>query len=280
MKERHAALSPSRAGDFKKCPLKFRFRTIDGLPEPPSLAALRGTIVHAVLEKLYDLPALDRIEQAAQELLEPLWAEHIMKDPSVADLFEGPQHRQEWLESARPLISSYFTLENPQNLQPVGRETFINATLPSGLAVRGIIDRIDEAPNGALRVVDYKTGKSPQPRFQDEAIFQMRFYAAALHYSRGRLPARTQLVYLGDGRILTYDPTTADVDVLTAEVDGIWTAILSRIDADHFEPVKGPLCNWCHFQNICPAFGGQAPRMSEAGVSQLLTAQRPTRSGE
>jgi putative RecB family exonuclease len=54
------ALSPSRAGDFLACPLLYRFRTIDRLPEPPSPDAVRGTVVHKVLEDLFDLPAVDR----------------------------------------------------------------------------------------------------------------------------------------------------------------------------------------------------------------------------
>ena len=45
-----AALSPSRASDFMQCPLLYRFRVIDRLPSPPSAAAARGTLVHAVLE--------------------------------------------------------------------------------------------------------------------------------------------------------------------------------------------------------------------------------------
>src|SRR5260221_5650066 len=50
------SLSPSRAGDFLTCPLLYRFRVIDRLPEPPSSAAARGTLVHAVLERLFDQP--------------------------------------------------------------------------------------------------------------------------------------------------------------------------------------------------------------------------------
>ena len=47
--QRTAALSPSRAADFMVCPLLYRFRVIDRLPSPPSHAAARGTLVHAVL---------------------------------------------------------------------------------------------------------------------------------------------------------------------------------------------------------------------------------------
>ncbi|NLG21049.1 MAG: PD-(D/E)XK nuclease family protein, partial [Actinomycetales bacterium] len=47
------ALSPSRASDFMQCPLLYRFRVIDRLPEPPSAAAARGTLVHAALERVF-----------------------------------------------------------------------------------------------------------------------------------------------------------------------------------------------------------------------------------
>src|SRR5215472_9967352 len=54
------SLSPSRAADFKTCPLLYRFRTIDRIPEPPTPDQARGTLVHAVLERLFDLPAAER----------------------------------------------------------------------------------------------------------------------------------------------------------------------------------------------------------------------------
>src|SRR5688500_36815 len=83
---RRPSLSPSRAADFKTCPLLYRFRTIDRLPERKSLAAVRGTLVHSVLERLYDLPAAGRTVAAAQQLLEPAWVD-VRDEPGVAGLF-------------------------------------------------------------------------------------------------------------------------------------------------------------------------------------------------
>ena len=260
---RHAALSPSRAKDFKQCPLMFRFRTVDRLPEPPSLEALRGTLVHSVLEHLYDRPAAARTEEAAQGLLLPRWNAH---------LESKPRDRETWLGRARTLIANNFRWENPSFLAPAGREQFVNARLDSGLAVRGIVDRIDEAPDGALRIVDYKTGKSPGPRFQGEALFQMRFYTAAIALSRGKLARRTQSIYLKDGRTLTYDPVP---DAVVFELDAVWNAIEERLDAADFEHKPSRLCDWCHFQEHCPAFGGAAPPMSEEGAAALRTAKGP-----
>ncbi|MBM7825369.1 putative RecB family exonuclease [Arcanobacterium pluranimalium] len=274
MNTSQAAISPSRANDFKQCPLKFRYRVIDAIPEPPSKEALRGTLVHSVLEHLYEVDALARTENFAQSLLIPRWEAHLRKNPKAMDLFETQAECESWLESARPLISHYFALENPQFLEPKARESFVNAELPQGLAIRGIIDRIDEAPDGALRVVDYKTGKSPQPRYQDSAIFQMRFYATALYFEQKRLPARTQLIYLGDGRILTYDPSMADVAFIESSLMNLWSAISERLDTKDFEPKQGPLCGWCYFKDLCPAFGGQMPEINESGIEKLRTAFR------
>ncbi len=269
----HAALSPSRAKDFKQCPLMFRFRVVDALPEPPSAVALRGTLVHSVLEHLFDLPSDERTNDNAQGLLEVRWQEHLAKAPADLELFADSAELDEWLSSARPLIATYFDMENPQYLQPKAREQFVNATLPSGLHIRGIVDRIDVSPAGDVRVVDYKTGKSPAARFQDEALFQMRFYATALFLIEGSLPRRTQIIYLKDGRTLTYDPAPIDVQSLSTELDSIWSAIEERLDTATFEPKRGPLCNWCAFQQYCPEFGGETPPISEAGMAKLRTAK-------
>ncbi|XCB30143.1 PD-(D/E)XK nuclease family protein [Arcanobacterium hippocoleae] len=260
--------------DFRQCPLKFRFRVIDKIAEPPSAAALRGTLVHSVLEHLFDLPYYERTEANAQAALSTRWEELAAKDQQLPSIFAAEADFQEWFESARPLLTAYFKMENPKRLQPKGREQFVNAVLPSGLAIRGVIDRLDAAPNGDLRIVDYKTGKSPRPEYANQAHFQMKFYAAAIYYEQGILPKRTQLVYLGNQRILTFDPTEQDVDTVTFELDSAWNQIHERLISANFEPRTGPLCNWCHFQNICPAFAGIAPEMDADGAEQLLTAKR------
>src|SRR5829696_1256393 len=105
---RRPALSPSRAGDFKQCPLLYRFRAIDRLPERPTRAQVRGTLVHVVLERLFDLPAAERVPSAAHALVAPCWAQLRADDPElVGALFDGGEDDPElagWLESAGPLL--------------------------------------------------------------------------------------------------------------------------------------------------------------------------------
>jgi len=151
-----ASLSPSRAGDFMQCPLMFRFRTIDRLPQAPSPAATRGTVVHSVLERLFDLPAAERTLAAAEGLLGPAWDELCAEEPEVLGMFAEPDELTTWLAGARDLLDAYFAMEDPTRLEPARREEKVQVDLPGGLRLRGIVDRVDVSPQGLVRVVDYK----------------------------------------------------------------------------------------------------------------------------
>jgi len=130
------ALSPSRAKDFLQCPLMFRLRTVDRLPEPGSLATHKGTLVHAVLERLYDLPARERVPQAATDMLPAQWRSHQEKNPKIMDLFASSEQVDSWLEEARELLRSYFTMENPMRLEPAERELLVEVETEAGLLLR------------------------------------------------------------------------------------------------------------------------------------------------
>jgi putative RecB family exonuclease len=264
-------LSPSRANDFIQCPQLFRFRVIDRLPEPPSPAAARGTLVHAVLEHLFDLPAADRTLAAAHALLPDQWATLLERSPDVGELFAEPADLAEWLTSAESLLATYFTLEDPTRIEPRERELMVSTELDEGgPQLRGIIDRVDVAPNGWVRVVDYKTGRSPRAGFESSALFQMRFYAYVIWRTRGVLPKRLQLEYLGDGVILTHEPTEAEMATVEARVRSIWGGIEDAARSGDWRPRTSKLCDWCSFKALCPAFGGTPPEIPEGAVERSI----------
>jgi putative RecB family exonuclease len=257
------SLSPSRAGDFLTCPLLYRFRVIDRLPEPPSPAAARGTLVHAVLERLFDAPAAGRTSEAAQALLEPEWARLVEAEPELAGLFGGGLDRTTWLAEASTMIDRYFTLEDPRRIEPAHRELCVEAELASGLRLRGYIDRLDVAPSGDTRIVDYKTGGAPPEEFEARALFQMKFYALTLWRAQGRVPKLLQLMYLGNGEIVRYEPDESDLLATERKIEALWRAIeRARRDRD-WRPRRGRICDWCAHQAICPAFGNTPPPLPE-----------------
>ncbi|HEY3262035.1 MAG TPA: RecB family exonuclease [Pseudonocardiaceae bacterium] len=281
---RQPALSPSRAGDFKQCPLLYRFRVVDRIPELPSPIAVRGTVVHAVLERLYALPAEERVPARAQELLEPVWRDLLAAEPELAALFsEGDwadttpeqaaepdatdtaEHAAAWLASARDLLESYFVLEDPRRLRPEACELLVEAELEPAedggdpVLLRGYIDRLDVAPTGEIRVVDYKTGAAPREVGEARALFQMKFYAVVLWRTRGVVPRQLRLIYLADRQLLTYSPDEAELRRFERTLSAIWTAILKAGRTGDFRPRRSGMCDYCHHRAICPEFGGTPP---------------------
>ena len=283
--DRRRSLSPSRAGDFLTCPLLYRFRVIDRLPEPPSPAAARGTLVHAVLEHLFDRPAAERTPEVARSLLDPEWDRLVTGAPELGSLFAAEADRDGWLQEAGAMLDRYFTLEDPRRLEPAHRELCVEAELASGLRLRGYIDRLDVAPGGATRIVDYKTGKAPPAEFEARALFQMKFYALVLWRAQGRLPRLLQLMYLGNGEIVRYEPDEADLRATERKIEALWQAIERARQSRDWRPRPGRLCDWCAHKALCPAFGGTPPDLPDdealpSAASGELAAAAPVLVGD
>lgn len=257
-----SSLSPSRASDFMQCPLLYRFRVIDKLPQKPSEAATRGTLVHAVLERLFDDPAAERTAPRARAMVPGQWDRLLESRPELAELFAEDAEGERltgWLAEAERLVERWFSLEDPTRLEPAERELFVETELASGLRLRGVIDRVDVAPTGEVRIVDYKTGKAPRPEYAEGALFQMKFYALVIWRLKGVVPRRLQLVYLGSGDVMTYDPAVADLERVERKLLALWDAIQAATESGDWRPRPTKLCGWCDHQALCPEFGGTPP---------------------
>lgn len=258
---RRPALSPSRAADFKQCPLLYRFRAIDRLPEPSSAAQVRGSVVHAALEQLYALPAPERVPEIAAGLIEPAWERLVAERPELASDIP-PELQAELLEQARTLLSGYYRLEDPTRFDPQSCEQRVEVELADGTLLRGFVDRIDVAPTGEVRVVDYKTGKAPpeaRALAEFKAMFQMKFYAVALLRARGVLPTRLRLLYLADQQVLDYAPDLDELERFEKTLTAIWRAIQTAGATGDFRPNPSRLCDWCAHRSLCPVYGGTPP---------------------
>jgi putative RecB family exonuclease len=253
------SLSPSRAADFKTCPLLYRFRSIDRIPEAPSIDQARGTLVHAVLERLYDLPSAERDPVTAKAMVEPQWQRLLDESPGMSDVV-ADEALDAFLTSTHDLVDSYFRLENPQRLEPADRECLVSTEIDDGaLLLRGYIDRLDISPTGAIRVVDYKTGGAPREAFEARALFQLKFYALVLWRTRGVVPSVLRLVYLKDGEICDFTPDPDELARFERTLIALWTAISKARDKQSFVATPSRLCNWCSYQSLCPAYGGTPP---------------------
>lgn len=253
---RPISISPSRASDYKRCPLQYRLRAIDKIPEPSTEAQVKGTLVHAVLEEMFAWPREERTYPAAVKRLKPNWEKMREADPACA---EPVADEYQLLVDARTLLRGYFTMENPLGFDAHAQEMPVDFTLPNGVPVRGFIDRVDIAPTGEVRVVDYKTGKKPLPRYSQDAQFQMRFYALVYWRMFGVVPTQLKLMYLKVMDSMILAPSREELEYFERDLAELWFKIEADGKAGTFRPQQSKLCGWCAFQHLCPVFGGTPP---------------------
>lgn len=254
---RPLALSPSRVSDYETCPLKYRLRAIDRLEEPETIAQVKGTLVHSVLEAMHQAPREERTFPAAVKQLKPHWEQLCQQRETRRELVPEADYYN-FLVECRDLLRGYFQMENPQGFDAHACEQYVEDNL-DGIPVRGFMDRVDVAPTGEVRIVDYKTGKKPAPRFQASALFQMRFYALVYWRQHDHIPEQLRLMYLKVKDSLYLQPRKAELVATQRTLERIWYQITRDGQHGNFAPKKGTLCNWCSFQSICPAFGGKPP---------------------
>jgi len=248
--EKSLRLSPSAVSEYENCPQLYKYRKIDKLPEPPSLDAERGTLIHTILQDLFEFPSQERTPQTAIDLLPSRWAAQLEGKPALLEMVSS---EKEWLDRASSLLQTYFTLENPSTFEPTHREMHLEDDFDSDIYLHGYVDRLDVAPTGEVRIIDYKTGKSPRPGWEDKALFQLRVYALLYWKNTGVLPRLLQLIYLGDGRIVKSNPTMAEIESAEKVLRRVAQDILNSIEKKYWPPKPSRLCDWCYFKSICPA---------------------------
>ncbi len=248
--EKKLRLSPSAVSEYENCPQLYKYRKIEKLPEPPSLDAERGTLVHTILQDLFEFPSAQRLPQTAIDLLPSRWSTQLEGKPELKEMVTN---EKEWLDRASSLLTTYFTLEDPSTFEATHREMHLENDFDTDVYLHGYVDRLDIAPTGEVRIVDYKTGKSPKPGWEEKALFQLRVYAFLYWKNTGVLPRLLQLIYLGDGRMVKSNPTMKDIESAEKVLHRVAKDIFISMEKEYWPPKPSRLCDWCFFKSICPA---------------------------
>lgn len=249
------SLSPSKVSSFKDCALAFRLSAIDRLPEPSSAPAVKGTLVHRALQLLmFDHDRGERTRAAARACLARAVPE-VLDDPETADLALDDEARATMVAEAAALVDNYFTLEDPDDVRVLGTELRLSVQLGT-LHLRGIIDRLELDPDGALVVTDYKTGRAPSVGWEQSKLGGIHFYAFLCEAVLGRRPDRIQLLHLREPVVISARPSEQSIRGLRQQTAAVWTAVERACAQEDFRPRPGRLCPSCAYRSYCPAVGG------------------------
>jgi len=136
----------------------------------------------------------------------------------------------------------------------------VKGRIDDDLWLHGFVDRIDVAPNGDIRIVDYKTGKAPGPNYQDKAFFQLKCYALLWQQEHDVPIRRLMMLFLGSGDRLVHDPKPIEMERVKDNVRLVWADMKRANETADWSPKPSKLCDWCSFQARCPAKSSHVPR--------------------
>ena len=311
-------ISASSMELLAKCPLAWFYSKGLGLRPPDDVAfepgqwldpMQRGSLLHTVFEQFVNAWRHRRSEiageAAARDARDLLMAQVAMwrRDvpPPSEMVFERERRLLEKLldgflaaerdDLARGRTANWLATElefpSPDAQDPV----HFDAGHGMRFRVRGFVDRVDELPDGSLRVVDYKTGSAYKYKregaaapFNNGRLLQPSLYAAAVVQLLDRVVARFE--YRFPAERPPHDRVYWRADELPAG-GALARSLLGEVAAGAFVATDDPNdCRYCDFKNICRVRDGQyatrSPRAEWAkahGAGDLAYAAMRARRG-
>ncbi len=246
---RQVHLSHSQITEFLRCPRKYHLHYRLGLPPEfcPS-ALVFGSAIHEAIALYHQMrlegkePMLAQLTDAFQERWET--EKQLVK-------FKAGEGADSLVSKGRRLLEFY--LQNPHSAGEVlaVEERFRLALTKQLPPVWGVIDLVEQTPDGSLVVTDFKTAASRREQEPDQLILY-REALQDLGYAAGSEEVRVRYVVL----LKTKDP---DVVVMEPEITGdqmeklqaLYTAAWEDIRRGCSFPKTGWWCEGCQWQARC-----------------------------
>ncbi|MBI2070766.1 MAG: PD-(D/E)XK nuclease family protein [Elusimicrobia bacterium] len=184
-------ISYTKVRAYLNCPWLYKLKFIDDWKAPPSPEASLGLSVHKALE-LYHQRAASGGE-AAMAALDEVW------DRAG---YRNAEEELAFYDRARELLERYLrdiAASWPGRVKEI--EKNFELTLPeSNLKLIGIMDRIDQMPDGSFALIEYKTHAAPwaETRLADD--LQMTIYSRAAEQALGLSPLKLFFFFVSQGR--------------------------------------------------------------------------------
>lgn len=227
-------ISFTRYRVYRECPWKYKLHFVDGRRIPMTPKSSFGLSLHRALEAW-----LRGGERSLDSLLDALRSQWLVSG------YPDEETERRWCAKGERALTAFFHQEESRRTRTIGVEKEFIWTLGPH-QVRGMIDRIDQSPDGAYELVDYKTGSEAPTPEQVQKDVQMRFYALGARRGLGLTPSllTVDCVSVGERVTASYDP--AGEEALAADV----RAAASGIEVGSFAPDTS-FCPRCDFRKDC-----------------------------
>jgi putative RecB family exonuclease len=261
-----AVYSHSGLSAFENCPRQFQYRYVLKVEvTTESVEAFLGKLVHEVLERLYRFVAEGRVPKLAQVLsrYEQWWQERL--DPARVRIVRSEVPIGAYRETGLRCLTNYYRSRYPfDSEETLGLEEMVHFSLDASghYRMRGVIDRIARARDGALEIHDYKTGKRVPSQARIDEDRQLALYQLGVVERFGQdAPVRLVWHYVASNVLRTSTRSPEQLAALRQTT----IRLIDRVESEtEFPPRPSALCGWCEYREICPASGATARPRVEA----------------
>ena len=253
-------LSPSKINTYLNCPLKFYYYYIKKIKTKPSIHLLRGTIVHKVLEDLFDgrpPKSLEGFKKKARTLFDNRWNVKSLK----MDADEEETFRLESLNMIENYAANVYS--KMDSLMKCGKKLNVyqayNTIKPKvkevrlsddDLDIRGIVDQVFVDYNGNTIIVDLKTSNSYRYSISEDYFIQLCIYALLYKRLNGVVADWVCVDYLKAGEKFFFKCGVEETEFAEKVIKEVHSKVVSS-NKDDYPKCPNSLCAYCDFKDVC-----------------------------
>ncbi|MDO8600882.1 MAG: PD-(D/E)XK nuclease family protein [bacterium] len=277
---------------YKQCPQKYKFGEIDRIPAKKSAEAIFGTHIHKVLQRMF---AKDPLFPTLDELINYYHAEWPNRDKFGWDENTERIYKEEGIK----MLKNFYARNAPWNFSVVDLESRFEVLMPNEKTgqthvLAGKIDRIDKIGENEFEVIDYKTSKRLPSQDTVKNDLQLSLYSLGLQKRWPHLKPeniKVSLYFVKHNEKLSTVKTDAEIQETTHDVLNTISEIEEKLKTGtRFEPIPSPLCDWCPYKPICPAWkhlysksqsaNSKAPDVIEPILKEYLELKKEEQKNE
>lgn len=275
--------SNSRLDKFEECPRGYKFKYVERVEveKRRNVYGFLGAMVHKTLEQFHeDMEKNEkRSLKGVVKLFLELWGEHWTENIQNPHPDYTPKH---FKETGKKCVENYYEKHTPFDKEKtLATELRVHPTIKANGAeykFQGLLDRLSKNKQNHYIIHDYKTGKNLPNREDLETNRQLPLYQIGVQQKYPDA-AKVKLVwhYLRYGKSFKIKFDEEELNKIQNNTVDLIRKVEKAEEKDHFPTMRhnGANCNWCDYQELCPAWKNtlredSKPNLTQKGLDDYL----------